>query len=269
MDYLKKIKEASAYIGNKTNYSPKIGMILGSGLGELADKIENAEHYEYGDIPHFSVSTVEGHSGKLVIGTLEGKEVLAMQGRIHYYEGYSMKEVTFPVRVMKDLGIDTLIVTNACGGMNEKLHVGALMLIEDHINFMHTNPLIGQNFEELGPRFPDLMDAYDKDLIKLAQAVAKKQGLNIFSGVHSAVTGPTFETSAEMRMLKFMGADTVGMSTIPEVIVARHAKMRVLGISAVTDMSGAEEVSHEAVIAAANEIKPRFIRLVRGILEAI
>ena len=269
MNYLEKIKEASTYIANKSQYSPTIGMILGSGLGELADKIEDAEHYEYGDIPHFAVSTVKGHSGKLVIGHLEGQKVVAMQGRIHFYEGYSMKDITFPVRVMKDLGVDTLIVTNACGGMNEKLHVGALMLIEDHINFMHANPLIGQNFEELGPRFPDMMDAYDKDLIALAKSVAKKQDLNIFSGIHSAVTGPTFETSAEMRMLKFMGADTVGMSTIPEVIVARHAGMRILGISAVTDMSGAEEVSHDAVIAAAAEIKPRFIRLIRGVLAEI
>jgi purine-nucleoside phosphorylase len=267
MDYLKKIKDTANYIGSRTSYTPKIGLILGSGLGELADNIESAEHYEYGDIPHFAVSTVKGHSGKLVIGKLEGKDVIAMQGRIHYYEGYSMKEVTFPVRVMKALGVDILVVTNACGGLNEKLYVGALMIIKDHINMMPENPLRGHNFESLGPRFPDMLEAYDKELIQQAKEVAEDIGMDIFSGVHCAVTGPTFETHAEMHMLKVIGADTVGMSTIPEAIVARHAGMKVLGISAVTDMSGMEEVSHAAVIAAANEIKPRFIKLVRGFIK--
>lgn len=269
MNYLDKINEAASYLSSHTNYSPKIGLILGSGLGELADKIEDAEHYDYGHIPHFSVSTVKGHSGKLVIGKMEGKEVVAMQGRIHYYEGYSMKEVTFPVRVMKALGVDMLIVTNACGGLNEKLYVGALMIIKDHINMMPENPLRGQNFDELGPRFPDMLEAYDKGLIKTAQEAASEMDMEIFTGVHCAVTGPTFETHAEMHMLKVIGADTVGMSTIPEAIVARHAGMKVLGISAVTDMSGMEEVSHEAVIKAANEIKPRFIKLIRGVINKV
>ncbi|MCB0654340.1 MAG: purine-nucleoside phosphorylase [Saprospiraceae bacterium] len=267
MDYLLQIKEATAYISSRTSYRPKIGLILGSGLGELADTLESPEHYRYEDIPNFAVSTVPGHSGKLVMGKLEGVEVVAMQGRIHYYEGYSMKQVTFPVRVMKNLGVEVLIVTNACGGLNEKLYVGALMLIRDHINMMPENPLRGINFDELGPRFPDMLQAYDKELITIAQEVANEIDLEIFTGVHCAVTGPTFETHAEMHMLKVLGADTVGMSTIPEAIVARHAGMRVLGISAVTDMSGMEEVSHESVILAANEIKPRFIKLVRGVVK--
>ncbi len=266
MDYLQQIRDASEYISKRTAYAPKIGLILGSGLGEMADTIESAEHYAYRDIPHFPVSTVSGHNGKLVIGKFEGKEVVAMQGRIHYYEGYSMKQVTFPVRVMKSLGVDVLIVTNACGGLNEKLYVGALMLIRDHINMMPENPLRGPNLDELGPRFPDMLHTYDADMIALAKEVALANGQEVFEGVHCAVTGPTFETHAEMRMLKIMGADTVGMSTIPEAIVAKHAGMRILGISAVTDMSGMEEVSHESVIKAANEIKPRFINLIRGVV---
>lgn len=266
MEYLEQIKEASAYIKKRTAYKPKIGLILGSGLGELADTIAPAEHYNYEDIPHFPVSTVTGHNGKLVIGNFEGKEVMAMQGRIHYYEGYSMKQVTFPVRVMKALGVEVLIVTNACGGLNEDLYVGALMLIRDHINMMPENPLRGPNLDELGPRFPDMLHTYDQDLIQLAKEVAEENGQEVFEGVHCAVTGPTFETHAEMHMLKVIGADTVGMSTIPEAIVARHAGIRTLGISAVTDMSGMEEVSHESVIKAANEIKPRFISLIRGVV---
>ncbi|KAA3631598.1 MAG: purine-nucleoside phosphorylase [Bacteroidetes bacterium] len=266
MEYLQQIKEASEYISSRTNYAPKIGLILGSGLGELADTIEPADHFPYGEIPHFPVSTVSGHNGKLVIGKFEDKEVVAMQGRIHYYEGYSMKQVTFPVRVMKALGVEVLIVTNACGGLNENLYVGALMLIRDHINMMPENPLRGPNLDELGPRFPDMLHTYDRELIELAKQVASEKGQEVFEGVHCAVTGPTFETNAEMHMLKVLGADTVGMSTIPEAIVARHAGIRTLGISAVTDMSGMEEVTHESVIKAANEIKPRFIDLVSGVV---
>ena len=270
MNYLEKIKEAAAVIKSKTNIQPTIGLILGSGLGDLADQIDNPEKYPFDQIPHFAVSTVKGHSGQLVIGELEGKKVVAMQGRIHYYEGYDMKKVTFPIRVMKALGVDTLIVTNAAGGISSNLYVGALMLITDHINFFPENPLRGQNFEELGVRFPDMSNAYDKDFQKLALQVAKRAGIRLEKGVYSAVMGPTYETEAEMKMFKYIGADAVGMSTIPEVIVARHAGMRVLGISAITDMTGTDAgVSHTEVIEAAHQIKPKFIRLVRNVIKEL
>ena len=270
MNYLEQIKEAASTIQSKTRYQPTIGLILGSGLGSLADQIEHPEKYPYSEIPHFAVSTVKGHSGQLVMGMLEGKQVIAMQGRIHYYEGYDMKAITFPVRVMKALGVDTLIVTNAAGGISSHLYVGALMLISDHINLFPENPLRGHNFEVLGVRFPDMTKAYDPDLQEIAQQVAEQENIPVEKGVYTAVTGPTYETAAEMKMLKFIGADAVGMSTIPEVIVARHANMRVLGISAITDMTGTDAgVSHAEVIEVANQIKPNFIKLVKGILRKV
>lgn len=270
MDYLEKIKEATKAIQSKSNYQPTIGLILGSGLGDLANQIKNPEKYPYSEIPHFAVSTVKGHSGQLVIGELEGKQVIAMQGRIHYYEGYGMKKITFPVRVMKALGVDIIIVTNAAGGISQHLYVGALMLISDHINFFPENPLRGHNFESLGVRFPDMAKAYDRDLQTLAIKIAKEEDIKLEKGVYTAVTGPTYETEAEMKMLKYIGADAVGMSTIPEVIVARHADMRVLGISAITDMTGTDAgVSHAEVIEVANQIKPNFIHLVKSILREL
>ncbi|KXG43344.1 purine-nucleoside phosphorylase [Tepidibacillus decaturensis] len=264
-----KINEAKDYIFSKLKEAPEIGLILGSGLGELADKIENEVKIPYHEIPHFPVSTVEGHKGQLVIGTLEGKRVVAMQGRFHYYEGYTMSEVTFPVYVMKALGVKMLFVTNACGGMNKAFAPGDLMIINDHINFTGANPLIGPNMNEFGPRFPDMSRAYDYELIQLAQKVALDKGIKIQNGVYVAISGPNYMTPAELKMLARLGADTVGMSTVPEVIVANHAKMRVLGISLITDMAIGEELeplTHEQVMAVAEKSKTKFIELVRGIL---
>ncbi|MTI48172.1 purine-nucleoside phosphorylase [Sporosalibacterium faouarense] len=269
---LEKIIETSSYIEKITDFKPEIGLILGSGLGTLADEIENPIKIEYEDIPNFPISTVEGHEGRLVLGTLEGKKVIAMQGRFHYYEGYSMKEITFPVRVMKALGVEMLLVTNACGGMDKKLYPGALMIIEDHINFTGDNPLIGRNFEELGPRFPDMSTAYDRDLVKLAHSVGDKLDIKTEQGIYAAISGPYYFSKAELRMLRNIGGDAIGMSTVPEVIVAKHTGLKVLGISCVTDMAIADEIesiSHEEVIAVANETRPKFIKLVKGILSEV
>ncbi|WP_352420050.1 purine-nucleoside phosphorylase [Proteiniborus sp.] len=266
------INETSSYIRERIDFVPKIGLILGSGLGTLADEIINPIVFDYKDIPNFPVSTVEGHEGKLVLGELEGKKVIAMQGRFHYYEGYSMQEVTLPVRVMKALGVQMLLVTNACGGMNKELYPGALMIIEDHINFIGDNPLIGHNYDELGPRFPDMSSAYDKELIKLAEEVGTKLNIETRKGVYAAISGPYYFSRAELRMLRKIGGDTIGMSTVPEVIVARHAGLRVLGISCVTDMAIADEIvsiSHEEVVQVANETRPKFIKLVKGILNEV
>ena len=271
-DYYNLIQQSAKYIKEKTKHKPKVALILGSGLGSLADEITNADIFPYEDLPGFVVSTVKGHAGQLVIGDLDGQTVVAMQGRIHFYEGYSMKDVTFPVRVFKELGVETLIVTNASGGINSLLYPGALMFIKDHINFMGDNPLLGPNDERLGVRFPDMLHAYDKKLLEIAQDVADNLNIQVFTGIHSAVTGPTFETAAEIKMLSVLGADTIGMSTIPEVIVAVHAGIKVLGVSAITDMALANPdipVTHEEVIKVANEIKPRFIRLIRGVLAAL
>ncbi|KXG76827.1 purine-nucleoside phosphorylase [Thermotalea metallivorans] len=268
----KKIFEASSFIQSRINTTPEIGLILGSGLGSLANEIEEAVRIPYEIIPHFPVSTVEGHEGQLVIGTLEGKKVIAMQGRFHYYEGYSMQEVTFPVRVMKELGVKMLLVTNACGGMNPELYPGALMFIEDHINFTGDNPLIGPNDDTLGPRFPDMSTAYDKALIALGQKVGEKLGIDTKKGVYVAISGPNYMSAAELKMLRKFGADTLGMSTVPEVIVARHAGLKVLGISCVTDMAIAdtlEPLEHERVVEIANQTRPKFIRLVKGILQEV
>lgn len=266
---LKDIKETKEFIEEKSNVEPKIGLILGSGLGTLANEIENPVKIKYEDIPNFPVSTVAGHEGQLVIGTLEGKKVIAMQGRFHYYEGYSMKQVTFPVRIMKALGVKTIIVTNACGGMNKDLYPGALMIINDHINFMGDNPLIGKNFEELGPRFPDMSHAYDEDLINVAEKVGKDLDIELKTGVYAAISGPYYFSRAELKMLRTIGGDTIGMSTVPEVIVAKHTGLKVLGISCITDMAIAEEIEsidHAQVVEIANKTRPKFIKLVKGIL---
>ncbi|MCK5764047.1 MAG: purine-nucleoside phosphorylase [Clostridiales bacterium] len=267
-----KISESVNYIESKINVEPKIGLILGSGLGDLADEITNPIVIEYKDIPHFLVSTVEGHKGQLIIGELMGKNVIAMQGRLHYYEGYSMQDITYPVRVMKKLGIETLLVTNACGGMNPKLYPGALMLITDHINMMGDNPLMGKNLDDFGPRFPDMSTAYNPELINVGRKVAKDLDLDIQEGVYTAISGPYFLSKAELRMLRTIGGDTVGMSTIPETIVANHSGMKVLGISCVTDMAIAdtlEPIDHETVIRIANETKPKFSAYIKGILKEV
>ncbi|MFC5714118.1 purine-nucleoside phosphorylase [Thalassorhabdus alkalitolerans] len=267
-----KVKEAASYLKEQFSVNPKVGLILGSGLGDLAEEIEDAIYVEYQSIPHFPVSTVEGHAGRLAGGTLEGKDVVAMQGRFHYYEGYSMQEVTFPVRVMKELGVETIIVTNACGGMNPSFKPGDLMVIEDHLNMTGANPLIGPNDEELGPRFPDMSQAYEKGLQEVAQRAADKLGISIQKGVYAGISGPAFMTGAELIMLRKLGGDVVGMSTVPEVIVARHGGQKVLGISCITDMAIGEEiegVSHEEVIETATKTKPRFISLVKEVLKTM
>ncbi len=272
MNYLDKIKDAAGVIKKATKYQPKIGLILGSGLGSLADQIEDPEKYPYDTIPHFPTSTVAGHEGQLVIGKLGGKEVLAMQGRVHFYEGYTMQEITFPVRVMKELGIDTMIVTNACGGLNPDFNAGALMFITDHINLMGSNPLIGENHNELGPRFPDMSEAYNKELIRLGKNTAEELGMNTFEGIYSAISGPYYLSKAELTMVTRMGADTIGMSTIPEVIVASHTGIKVLGISCITDMAipdQLEPLTHEHVVQIANQIRPKFINLVSKIVERL
>lgn len=272
MSFIEKIEEASAYIRPKMKVSPTVALILGSGLGVLADEIEDPVVIDYSEIPHFPESTVEGHAGKLVIGNLEGTPVVAMQGRFHFYEGYSQKDVTFPVYVMKALGSEKLVVTNACGGMNPSFKPGDLMLIEDHINFTGSNPLIGVNDPKLGPRFPDMSQAYNRELIAIAQKVADKNGIQVQKGVYVAISGPTYCTPSELIMLRNFGADTVGMSTVPEVIVASHAGLKVLGISCVTDMAIGEELeplTHEQVMEVANRTRPKFITLVKGFLAEV
>lgn len=254
----KEIQETAAWISSHTTLHPTIAIILGTGLGRLADKIEVIDSIPYEEIPHFPVSTVEGHCGRLLIGRLGGKEVLAMQGRFHYYEGYDMKEVTFPIRVMYEMGIRTLFVSNAAGGMNPNFKIGTLMFINDHINFFPEHPLRGKNFPT-GPRFPDMSEAYSRRLLRLAHEVAEEQGTPITEGVYLGLSGPTFETPAEYRMYHIMGADAVGMSTVPEVIVAHHCGIEVLGVSIITDL-GIEgkivEVSHEEVQRAADAVQP-------------
>ncbi len=259
MDYLDQIQDAVSLIKKLYPTEVPIGIILGTGLGNLGNQIEVELEIDYKDIPHFPVSTVESHSGKLIFGTLSGKKVVAMKGRFHYYEGYSMKEVTFPVRVMKQLGVNTLLVSNACGGLNPAQEVGDVMIITDHINLFSENPLRGKNYDELGPRFPDMSDAYDRNLIEKALKIGAKHGINLHQGVYAGVEGPNLETPAEYKYLRIIGGDAVGMSTVPEVLVARHSGMRVFGISAITDL-GVEGRIHKVdiayVLAAAAKAEP-------------
>ncbi|MCI3196672.1 purine nucleoside phosphorylase I, inosine and guanosine-specific [Bacillus sp. HU-1818] len=264
-----KIEQAAAFIKQHAPQSPKIGLILGSGLGILADEIEGAVKLKYEDIPDFPVSTVEGHAGQLVFGTLEGVSVVAMQGRFHFYEGYSMDKVTFPVRVMKELGVEALIVTNAAGGINTAFRAGDLMIITDHINFMGTNPLIGPNEVNFGVRFPDMSSAYDKDLSQLAEKVAQELQIPVQKGVYTAVTGPSYETPAEVRFLRTIGSDAVGMSTVPEVIVAKHAGLRVLGISCISNAAAGildQPLSHDEVMEVTEKVKAGFLQLVKAVI---
>ena len=272
MDLLKKIQDTSDYILKKNNHSPEIGLILGSGLGSLVNLIEKAEFFPYEDLPNFPVSTVEGHAGRLVIGTLKGKAVVAMEGRFHYYEGYNMEEVTFPIRVMKLLGVKTIIVTNAAGAVNTRFNPGDLMVIKDHINLSGTNPLIGKNLDSFGTRFPDMSNAYDKDLRKIVENIATSLKLDIKQGIYAMMTGPTYETPAEIRMVRAMGADAVGMSTVPEVIVANHCGIKVIGISCLTNMAAGildEPLNHTEVIETSNRVKNDFINLMSSLIEAL
>lgn len=271
MDWRLKVEEATSYIQSKISQDPTIGLILGSGLGDLVNEIQEAVVIEYSDIPHFPKSTVEGHAGRLLIGLLEGQRVVAMQGRFHYYEGYSMKEVTFPVVVMKHLGIEKLVVTNAAGGMNRGFQAGNLMLISDHINFTGDHPLIGPNISEWGPRFPDLSEAYSKSLGKQLKEIAQQLEIPLQEGVYVGISGPSYMTPAELRMLAKFGGDAVGMSTVPEVIVANHLGLLVLGVSCITDMAIADELeplSHEQVMSVANQTKPKFIQLMKSFIRA-
>jgi len=266
----RQVQTAASFVRTRTKINPHIAIVLGSGLGALAGEIAADATIPYGDIPSFPRSTVEGHAGQLILGQLEGKPVVAMAGRVHFYEGYTLAEVVFPVRVMRALGADVLLVSNAAGGINPQWQAGDLMLITDHINFMGANSLMGPNDPTLGPRFPDMSAAYDRPLAELAERAAHAEGLTIRKGVYVAVSGPSFETPAELRMLGRWGADAVGMSTVPEVIAARHMGMRVLGITAITDMATGEQVApvtHEEVLAVAKRIEPKFIRLVKRVVK--
>lgn len=269
-DLYDRIERAAAMLRGRIGIEPRVGIILGTGLGELARKVEKAVTVPYEEIPEFPTSTVQSHAGQIVAGTLSGQPAMLMEGRFHFYEGYSLDQVTFPVRVMKALGCTTLIVTNACGGINPQYDRGDLMLIEDHLNLMGVNPLIGPNDERLGPRFPDMYQPYCAELLARAEAVALQKGIRTRKGVYSAMTGPCLETRAEYRMLKILGADTIGMSTVPEVIVATHGGMKVLGISVVTDMclpDALAPVNIDEIIATAGEAGPKLEEIILGVLE--
>ena len=268
MTLQEKLTETIQYIHNQGVQEVEFGLILGSGLGELAEEIEDKVVIPYANIPHFPVSTVVGHAGQLVYGTLAGKKVLAMQGRFHYYEGHNMQVVTYPVRVMAGLKAHSLVVTNACGGVNESFTPGDLMLITDHINFMGANPLIGKNEDEMGPRFPDMSKAYTPEYREIAHKVADKLGIKLDDGVYIGVTGPSYETPAEIRAYKTLGADAVGMSTVPEVIIAAHSGLKVLGISCITNFAAGfqEELNHEEVVEVTERVKGDFKGLLKAIL---
>lgn len=266
------IQEATQYIRGKWTGQPAVGIILGTGLGAFAEEIQAEAAFAYGDIPHFPTSTVKSHAGRLLAGKLAGKTVLAMEGRFHSYEGYSLKQITFPVRVMKALGCQALIVSNACGGMNPQYDKGDIMLIEDHINLMGDNPLIGPNDDRLGERFPDMCRPYDPELLALARRIALEEKIVVHKGVFVAVPGPNLETRAEYRFLRNIGADVVGMSTVPEVIVGVHAKLRILGLSVVTDMclpDALEPAKLEEIIAVANSAEKKLRVLVRRVVGEI
>ena len=263
-----KIQETASWLKERMTTHPKTAIILGTGLGQLASEITDKQEYPYTEIPNFPVSTVEGHSGKFIFGKLGGVDIIAMQGRFHYYEGYTMKEVTFPVRVLYELGIKTLYVSNAAGGMNPAFKIGDLMIITDHINLFPEHPLRGKNYPT-GPRFPDMHETYDNSLIKEAAAIAKEKKIRITYGVYVGVQGPTFETPAEYKMYRMMGGDAVGMSTIPEVIVAHHCGIRTFGISVITDLGGFDvpvEVTHEEVQEAANKSQPYMTEIMREMI---
>ncbi len=266
-DLVRRIRAAADTIRARTQVEPRIGIVLGTGLGALAEEIHTESVIPYADIPDFPIPTVESHSGRLLLGHLEGQPVVAMQGRFHRYEGYTLQEITFPIRVLRDLGADTVIVSNACGGMNPLWSVGDLMLIADHISLLGDGPLIGPNADELGPRFPDMSEPYDHALQEVALEVAKELRITLRRGVYVAVPGPNLETRAEYRFLRAIGADVVGMSTVPEVIVAVHSGMAVLGISIITDAclpDALKPANIEEIIRVAREAEPRLTSLIRG-----
>ncbi len=269
MSLITQIDETVRYIKSVYRNAPEIGVILGSGLGNFSKEIEVELEIPYSEIPHFPVSTVKGHQGKLVFGMMEGKRIVAMAGRFHFYEGYTTDEVVFPVRVMKFLGIKLLMISNAAGGVNPSFNVGDLMIIRDHISFATPNPLIGKNIDELGPRFPDMSEPYHKSIIKTAREVAKSKGIPVHEGVYFAVTGPTFETRAEYLMIHHMGGDAVGMSTVQECIIANHMGLPVFAMSVITDMGIREEenvITHEEVLEAAKAAEPKLTAIFRGVI---
>ena len=264
-----KIQETASWLKERMTTSPKTAIILGTGLGQLASEITDAYYFSYNEIPNFPISTVEGHAGRLIFGKLGDKDIMAMEGRFHYYEGYDMKQVTFPERVMYELGIETLFVSNAAGGMNPDFLIGDLMVITDHINMFPEHPLRGKNFPT-GPRFPDMHEAYNKQLIVLANDIAAEKNIRLVHGVYMGVSGPTFETPAEYRAFRRLGADAVGMSTVPEVIVACHCGIKVFGMSIITDLGlegQAVEVSHEEVQVAANKAQPLMTEIMREMIK--
>lgn len=272
---LKQIDQVVTFLQSRTKYQPRVGIILGSGLSALAEAVINPNLIPFGDLPHWPVSTVQGHIGRLVIGELDGQIVFVMQGRIHFYEGYSMAQVTLPVRVMHRLGVEIMIVTNAAGGVNPSFSPGDVMLITDHLNLIGMagmSPLYGPNLDELGPRFPDMSQAYDRKLNDLSRLVAAEEGLILREGVYAGLSGPSFETPADLRFLRTIGVDAVGMSTVPEVIVARHGGLRVLGFSGISNkanLDGSTITTHEEVLEAGKIIAPKIETLVRGILHLL
>jgi purine-nucleoside phosphorylase len=266
------LAETLPYIRQHSDAQPSIGIILGTGLGGLAKEIQVDKELDYSNIPHFPTSTVEFHAGKLIFGTLGGKSVVAMQGRFHFYEGYSMKQITYPVRVMKELGIHTMLISNACGGMNPGYKAGDLMIMEDHINLLGDNPLVGGNDEDMGPRFPDMSEPYSHELIALAEQIALDEGIKVQRGVYVAVAGPNLETRAEYRFLRTIGADVVGMSTIPEVIAATHAGIKVFGLSVVTDEcfpDALKPANIEEIIETAAKAEPQLTYIMKTLIEKL
>ncbi len=269
MHEYQKIEEAVQWLQSKFTIKPQIGLVLGSGLGILGEAISDPIKIPFQEIPNFPVSTVKGHEGQVIVGHLEGKPILVMQGRVHFYEGYSMKQVVFPIRIMQLLGIKHLVITNASGGLHETHHPGDICLITDHINLMTDNPLHGQNDDRLGPRFPDLSQAYHPELLAVAQKSAAQLGISVKEGVYAGISGPNYETMAEIHYIRRIGADLVGMSTVPEVIAARHGGLNILGISCITDAPlnpAAQGVSHEEVVAVANEAAPKIANLIKAVL---
>jgi len=269
---LEKIIQTAEFLKETTACEPTVGIILGTGLGGLVNEIDVEHAIAYEDIPNFPVSTVEGHSGKLILGELGGKKVVALQGRFHFYEGYSMEEVVFPVRVMKFLGIKSLFVSNACGGVNPDFEVGEIMIIDDHINLFPTNPLIGKNYDELGPRFPDMSEPYDHKMIAMAEEIAKANNIKVSKGTYAGLSGPTLETPAEYKYVRAIGADAVGMSTVPEVIAARHMGIPCFGFSIVTDLGVPGkiiEMTHEIVQGIAAEAEPKMTLIIKELLQKI
>ena len=272
MSDAQKFTEALSYLKARYPHSPQVGIVLGSGLGNFSDEVEVEAEVDYEKIPHFPVSTVEGHKGKLIFGNLSGKKVVCMAGRFHFYEGYDAEQVVFPIRIMKLLGIKALLLSNAAGGVNPSFKVGDLMIIADHVSFFTRNPLIGKNISEFGPRFPDMSEPYKKELIQKARDIAKRRGIELREGVYFAVTGPTFETRAEYKLVHALGGDAVGMSTVQECIVASHMNLPVFAVSVITDIGIRDDenkITHEEVLHAAKEAEPNFAAIFKEMVGLI